>query len=117
MPASLRASPAACAASRSPVTRSSTSPERLSDSMARRGTLPLAPLLALALLGCSVPIASGLDETDANRVVVALEGSGIAADKEIDPTNEGRFRVSVARDDAAGAATVLGQENLPPARA
>jgi type III secretion protein J len=73
-------------------------------------------LLAVALGGCSVPIASGLEETDANRVVVALEESGIAADKEADPGAEGHFRVVVVRDDAAGAAQVLKQENLPPPR-
>ena len=32
--------------------------------------------------GCSVPIAVGLDESDANHAVVALEKSGVAADKE-----------------------------------
>jgi type III secretion protein J len=76
----------------------------------------LGGLLAatLALAGCSVPIASGLEETDANRVVVALEEGNIAADKEADPTVEGRFRVLVARDDASGAAQVLKRENLPP---
>jgi type III secretion protein J len=73
-------------------------------------------LLAVVFGGCSVPIASGLEETDANRVVVALEESGIAADKEADPGVEGHFRVLVVRDDAAGAASVLQQENLPPPR-
>ncbi|MEZ4223755.1 MAG: hypothetical protein R3B13_22595 [Polyangiaceae bacterium] len=72
-------------------------------------------LVALwACVGCSVPISSGLEETDANRVVVALEKSGIGSDKETDPAVEGRFRVVVARDDASAAATVLSQEGLPP---
>lgn len=71
-------------------------------------------LALLAVAGCAVPIVNGAEEADANRVVVALEESGIAADKEADPHAEGRFRVLVARDDASGAAQVLKQESLPP---
>lgn len=72
--------------------------------------------LALSTVGCAVPVASGLDESDANRVVVALEESGIAADKEADPTSEGHWRITVARDDASGAASILEQESLPGPR-
>jgi type III secretion system YscJ/HrcJ family lipoprotein len=61
-----------------------------------------------------VPIAVGLDETDANHAVVALEKSGVAADKDRDPETEGRWRVSVARDDASSAAVILSSESLPP---
>lgn len=76
----------------------------------------LSGACALALLsGCSVPIAVGLDESDANHAVVALEKSGVAADKDRDPDSEGRWRVSVARDDASSAAGVLSSESLPPA--
>jgi type III secretion system inner membrane ring protein len=70
---------------------------------------------ATLLAGCNVPIAAGLDETDANHAVVALERSGVAADKERDPDAEGRWRVSVARDDASSAAGILSAESLPPA--
>ena len=35
-----------------------------------------------ALAGCSVPVAAGLDENDANQAVVALERYGIASEKE-----------------------------------
>jgi type III secretory pathway lipoprotein EscJ len=38
----------------------------------------------------------------------------VVAHKESDPTHEGRWQVSCARDDASSAATVLSQENLPP---
>jgi len=79
------------------------------------GQLGLAAI-ATVLIGCAVPIAGSLEEADANRVVVALEGSGIAADKEADPAAEGHWRVTVARDDASGAAQVLEQENLPGPR-
>lgn len=76
-------------------------------------TLATAALLAL-VAGCSVPIAGGLDESDANRVVVALENGGIAANKEADPERENRWRVSVGRDEASAAVTILQQESLPP---
>jgi len=67
------------------------------------------------LTGCNVPIAAGLDETDANHALVALEKSGVAAEKDRDPESEGRWRVSVARDDASSAAGILSSESLPPA--
>ena len=70
---------------------------------------------AALLIGCNVPIAGGLDESDANHAVVALEKSGVAAEKERDPDNEGRWKISVARDDASSAAGILSAESLPPA--
>jgi type III secretion protein J len=69
---------------------------------------------ALWLSGCTVPIAVGLDESDANHAIVALERSGVAAEKDRDPETEGRWRISVARDDASSAAGVLSAESLPP---
>jgi type III secretion protein J len=69
----------------------------------------------LLLVGCNVPIAAGLDETDANHAVVALEKGGVAADKDRDPDSEGHWRISVARDDASSAAGILSSESLPPA--
>jgi type III secretion protein J len=75
-----------------------------------------ATVLGFSLLAwaCSVPIAAGLDEGDASQAVVALEKSGIAAEKEKDPDRENAYRVLVSRDDAASALGVLGQEGLPP---
>jgi type III secretion system YscJ/HrcJ family lipoprotein len=70
---------------------------------------------AALVSGCNVPIAVGLDEHDANHAVVALEKSGVAADKDRDPDSEGRWRISVARDDASSAAGILSSESLPPA--
>lgn len=75
----------------------------------------LALLSSAAIVGCSVPIAVGLDESDANHALVALEKNGVAADKERDPDSEGHWRVSVARDDASSAVGVLSAESLPPA--
>lgn len=70
--------------------------------------------VAALVLGCSVPIAAGLEEGDASEAVVALERGGVAADKERDPEREGTFRVLVSRDDSATALRVLAEEGLPP---
>jgi type III secretion protein J len=72
-----------------------------------------ALLLAAALGGCTTAVASDLPESEANRAVVALEVHGVSAEKERDPETEGRFRVTVGRDEAAAAAGVLSQEAVP----
>jgi type III secretory pathway lipoprotein EscJ len=84
-----------------------------SDTKMRRFLAAIAPFVApvalCTLAGCAVPVAAGLEEGDANRVVVALDQQGIDAAKEIDPTVEGRCRVTVPRDDASRAlATMAG---------
>jgi type III secretion protein J len=76
----------------------------------------VAPVALCTLAGCAVPVAAGLEEGDANRVVVALDQQGIDAAKEIDPTVEGRFRVTVPRDDASRALATMADEQLPRAK-
>jgi type III secretion protein J len=71
----------------------------------------LAGLFACA---CSVPVVAGLDDSSASRVVVALEQSGVASEKDRDPDKEGSYRVLVARDDATAALSVLAEDGLPP---
>lgn len=73
-------------------------------------------VLALFLTGCAVPVAAGLDEPDANRVVVALDQAGIDAAKDVDPTTEGKFRVTVSRDDVGRSLAVMREEELPRAK-
>ncbi len=73
-------------------------------------------LVAAFAVGCTSPVAAGLDEEDANRVVVALGHANIDAEKEADPAVEGKFRVLVARDDASQALSTLGDEELPRPR-
>jgi type III secretion protein J len=70
-------------------------------------------VLAFLLFGCASPVAVGLDESDANRVVVALDRASVDATKEIDPAAEGKFRVLVARDDVARALATMQGEALP----
>lgn len=79
---------------------------------ARRAAMPWRWVLLLPL-SCTTPVASNLPEAEANRAVVALEAHGVSADKERDPEAEGRFRVSVGRDEAAAAASVLTREAVP----
>jgi type III secretion protein J len=86
------------------------------DGTAMRVSAALPLVLALAATGCAVPVAAALDEPDANRVVVALDQAGIDATKEIDPQAEGKFRVTVPRDDAARALTTMRDEELPRAK-
>jgi type III secretion protein J len=66
------------------------------------------------LAACSVPIAAGLDESEANRAVVALEQGGVVAEKAPDPATERRFQVTVSQSDASMAVAILAAENLPP---
>lgn len=75
-----------------------------------------ALLLAVLLAGCGVPVGAGLDETDANRIVVALDHAKIDATKEIDPGGEGKIRVTVARDDVPRALVAMQGEGLPRPR-
>jgi len=68
---------------------------------------------AFIVAGCTVPIAGGLDEGQANRVIVALDHAGVGGEKESDPAVEGRFRVLVERDEAPRAIAALREEDLP----
>jgi type III secretion protein J len=78
-----------------------------------RGRAALLAAAALVAVGCTTAVANDLPESEANRAVVALEGHGVSAEKERDPETEGRFRVTVGRDEAAAAAGVLSQESVP----
>jgi type III secretion protein J len=79
----------------------------------RRGSLPLSLALSACVAACSVPVAGGLDDTEANRVFVALDRSSVEATKEPDPTADGKWRVSVMRDELPRALSVLRAEDLP----
>ncbi|MFO0678914.1 MAG: hypothetical protein U0169_20470 [Polyangiaceae bacterium] len=74
-------------------------------------------LAPFALAACTTPVAVALDETEANRVVVALDHARVDATKEVDPTSEGKFRVVVPRDDAARALASMHDEDVPRAHA
>jgi type III secretion protein J len=69
--------------------------------------------ILVSLMGCSTEVAHGLDEGEANRVIVALAETQIAATKSIDPTSEGRFLVEVTQADLGPALAALGAAGLP----
>jgi type III secretion protein J len=73
----------------------------------------LLPLGLLSAAACSVSVAGGLDDSEANRVVVALERASIDSTKQPDPAVEGKWRVDVTRDDVSHALSALRDEELP----
>lgn len=80
----------------------------------RTGAARLLALTFLAsLLGCNAVVAAGVEETDANQIVVALDKANVDGTKEVDPQAEGRFRVLVPRDDVAAALAAMRAEELP----
>src|SRR5580692_5072100 len=75
--------------------------------------LALCLALGFVVVGCMVPVAGGLDEGESNRIVTALDRAGIEATKEGDPAVEGKFRVTVVKDDAQRAILAMESEDLP----
>jgi type III secretion protein J len=73
----------------------------------------LFPVASAALLACSVPVAGGLDDAESNRIFVALDRANVDAVKEQDSAGEGKWRVTVARDDLPRALAVMREEDLP----
>src|SRR5512146_2253606 len=70
--------------------------------------------VVLGLAGCGrEELVHGLDETQANQVVVALDESGIGAEKRRDEGNEGTWRVEVASGSSSAAHRVLAARELP----
>jgi type III secretion protein J len=79
----------------------------------RAGTRLAILAAGAGLVACGVPVASGLDDTEANRVFVALDLANIDATKEPDPLGDNRWRVTVGRDDLPHALSVMREEDLP----
>jgi type III secretion protein J len=73
----------------------------------------LISLAMLVLAACSVPVAGGLDDSEANRMILALDRASVDSTKEPDPLAEGKWRVEVARDDVPRALSALRDEELP----
>jgi type III secretion protein J len=82
----------------------------------RARLLAVVGALGLGAVGCSVPIEVGLDDPEANRVFLALDRAGVDAVKEPDPTAEGCWRITVAREDAARALAAMRDDGLPHAK-
>ena len=73
----------------------------------------LLPLFVLA--ACDSSVAGGLDEAQANEIVVALDGQGISAlkQKEEGTSETPTFRVEVSGADVARSLSALGAAELP----
>jgi type III secretion protein J len=69
----------------------------------------------LALVGCDASIAGGLDEEQANEVVLALDGQGISGLKrrEEGTSETPTFRVEVSGEDVGRSLNVLRANGLP----
>lgn len=84
-----------------------------------RPPLAALPALALVLAGCArEELLHGLDERQANEVLVALDERGLAASKarEDGPGDGERWRVDVDAGDATRAQRVLAERELPRGR-
>lgn len=75
-----------------------------------------AALLVLGAVACKTPVRSGLSESDANEVVVALDRAAIEADKQLENGAEQRYAVTVASADGVRALRLLEAEQLPRAK-
>ncbi|GAC1351542.1 MAG: hypothetical protein NVSMB1_05570 [Polyangiales bacterium] len=73
-------------------------------------------VILCVLPSCSREVASGLEESEANRGVVSLSRVGIDAEKTADLAIDGRFRLVVPREEATAAITVLASDEIPRAR-
>ena len=81
------------------------------DRWSRPGAGPLA--LALLLCACEASVEAGLEETEANAIVVALHEAQIGARKEPDPGGDETYQVVVAADDVGPALQRMREEGLP----
>ncbi|MBV9946689.1 MAG: hypothetical protein JOZ69_07570, partial [Myxococcales bacterium] len=76
--------------------RTSPFPARARLARAARRVARFRALAVVALAsGCTVPVAGGLDDPEANRVLLALESASVSASKEPDGASEGRWRIEV----------------------
>jgi type III secretion protein J len=84
--------------------------------LSRFGRVLLATAL-LALAACSEELQHGLDEQDANDILVLLRENGIKASKRQDASgNEPKYVIIVAQQDYGQAAKLLREHSLPRSR-
>ena len=82
--------------------------------MSLKRTVLLAVLAAgLTLAGCRSAVLHGLSEQETNHIVAVLQEQGIMATKEPDDSEEGTWKIVVARRDVPQVWPVLKQYRLP----
>src|SRR5512145_2599339 len=75
-------------------------------------------LLLLPLAGCSTePLLHGLDEPQANEILVALDEGSVAGEKAREEGSERGWVVSVPARDLSLARRILAERELPRPRA
>jgi type III secretion protein J len=77
----------------------------------------VAVAAAFAVAACSVDIQHGLEEAEANEIVVVLGRAGIPASKGREEGRKGTWKVRVASSEATRAWQVLREHELPRGRA
>lgn len=77
------------------------------------GLLLAVVVFALGIVGCKAEVYHGLEENQANRMVVALEQEGISADKAKDPAGDAKWMVTVPGGEKVRAWQVLEAKGLP----
>ncbi len=81
---------------------------------------PMAIAITIALIalsGCGrEEILHGMEEAQANQVLVALDEGGVRGEKRRDEGGEGTWRVEVPTSDAAKAQRLLAERELPRPR-
>tara|TARA_B100001750_G_scaffold215846_2_gene200102 strand:+ start:635 stop:1420 length:786 start_codon:yes stop_codon:yes gene_type:complete len=83
-------------------------------SRTRRGIRSaLAGMIAVFALGCEAAVESGLDEAEANAILVALHEAQIGGRKERDPGGDDLYQVIVPADDVGAALERMREEGLP----
>ncbi len=102
-----------------PATATSSGPiSTATPCIARRAVLLLvAPFAALALVACGrEEVLHGLEESQANQVLVALDEGGVRASKQREEGSEGAWRIEVGRSESARAQQILAERELPRQR-
>ncbi len=79
----------------------------------RAGASLLFVVAVVCVVGCQEEVYHGLNERRANRIVVALEKEGLAADKARDGSGEGGWMVTVPSGQKVRAWKVLEARGLP----
>lgn len=78
------------------------------------GIRSIVSVLVVFVSACSVRVAGGLDEPNANEAIAVLEQRGIAAEKsEESSSGEARFAIEVGRGDFGAAIAALREAGIP----
>lgn len=74
---------------------------------------PKIATVLLTVISCDTNLVSDVSEPQANRMIAALHGASIAADKSQKGNGADSFAVTVARGDLGQALAVVGGQGLP----